>query len=160
MEWRNPAYNAQGTIDCEINHPVYGWIPFTAAANDTGATFDVAAMVAEIISAGNIAPYVPPPEPDPPTLAELRPTMRAYRLAFEDACSQTAYGEGTLLEAIDALLALLGSAQTRRYNNITIFERLKPEVTAFLQNPQAINLTDTEVDNLFILAMEIEAGDA
>ena len=34
MEFRNPAYNAFGTIDCEINHPVYGWIPHTIAADE------------------------------------------------------------------------------------------------------------------------------
>lgn len=34
MEFRNPVFNAIGTIDCEINHPVYGWVPFTADPND------------------------------------------------------------------------------------------------------------------------------
>lgn len=37
MEIRNPAYNALGTIDCEWNHPVLGWIDFTAAADDPEA---------------------------------------------------------------------------------------------------------------------------
>lgn len=91
-----------------------------------------------------------------PLPVDPRSQMRAYRLAFEDACSQTAYGDGTLLEAIDLLLAGLPATQRRRYENITIFERLKPEVAAFLQNPNAINLTDSEVDDLFLKAMEIE----
>lgn len=34
MEYRNAAYNSQGTIDCEIEHPNFGWIPFTANPND------------------------------------------------------------------------------------------------------------------------------
>lgn len=34
MEYRNAKYNAQGSIDCEINHPQLGWIPFTASRND------------------------------------------------------------------------------------------------------------------------------
>jgi hypothetical protein len=34
MEVRNPVFNKRGTIDCEINHPVYGWIPFTASPDD------------------------------------------------------------------------------------------------------------------------------
>ena len=89
-------------------------------------------------------------------LAKEREGMAAYRLAFEDACSQTPVGNASLLEAIDDLLAALPSLQARRYNNITIFERLKPEVTAFLQNPEAINLTDEQVDDLFRLAMQIE----
>lgn len=34
MEYRNPNRNDDGTINCEINHPVYGWIPFTASPDD------------------------------------------------------------------------------------------------------------------------------
>lgn len=34
MEFRNPTYNHLGTIDCEINHPTLGWIPFTADPDD------------------------------------------------------------------------------------------------------------------------------
>lgn len=32
---RNPKYNQHGTIDCEVEHPEYGWIPFTASPEDT-----------------------------------------------------------------------------------------------------------------------------
>ena len=34
MQYRNPVYTADGRINCEINHSHYGWIPFTADAND------------------------------------------------------------------------------------------------------------------------------
>jgi hypothetical protein len=34
MKCRNSVYNSQGTIDCEIEHPKFGWIPFTADPND------------------------------------------------------------------------------------------------------------------------------
>lgn len=34
VEYRNPAFNAAGTIDVEINHPDFGWIPFTASPQD------------------------------------------------------------------------------------------------------------------------------
>ena len=34
MEIRNAVKLDDDRIDCEINHPVYGWIPFTADAND------------------------------------------------------------------------------------------------------------------------------
>ncbi|MEN9924727.1 MAG: hypothetical protein RL268_853 [Pseudomonadota bacterium] len=85
-------------------------------------------------------------------LIERATDMKAYRLAFEDACEETAFGEGTLLDAIDALLAAADPMTRRRYANITIFERLRPEVAGFLQNPAGINLTDSEVDALFRLA--------
>ena len=34
MEYKNPKYNANGTIDVEINHPQLGWIAYTANSND------------------------------------------------------------------------------------------------------------------------------
>jgi hypothetical protein len=34
MKTRNPIHNENGTIDCEIEHPKYGWIPFTASVDD------------------------------------------------------------------------------------------------------------------------------
>lgn len=57
MEFRNAQYNTFGTIDCEIDHPVYGWIPFTADPSD------VEPLGAEVFNAakGSAAPYVEPP---------------------------------------------------------------------------------------------------
>ena len=37
MKFRNAQYNADGTIDCEVNHPVHGWVPFTASPSDCEA---------------------------------------------------------------------------------------------------------------------------
>lgn len=34
LEYRNAVLNGDGTFDCEINHPQFGWIPFTADPND------------------------------------------------------------------------------------------------------------------------------
>jgi hypothetical protein len=34
MKYRNAKYNELGSIDCEIDHPEYGWIPFTASPHD------------------------------------------------------------------------------------------------------------------------------
>lgn len=35
MEYRNEFRSSRYSIDCEINHPVHGWIPFTATQYDT-----------------------------------------------------------------------------------------------------------------------------
>lgn len=32
---RNPHRNDVGTIDCEIEHPKLGWVPFTANPEDS-----------------------------------------------------------------------------------------------------------------------------
>ena len=57
MNYRNATYNARGTIDCEIEHPDYGWIPFTASPTD------VETLGREIFAAAqaSAAPYVAPP---------------------------------------------------------------------------------------------------
>jgi hypothetical protein len=102
-----------------------------------------------------------PPGPDAPAvLAAERRTMQVYRLAFEDAASVLPLGGGYLLGAIDGVLAALPEADRRRYLNITIFERWRPEVAAFLQNPGAIHLPDGAIDTLFRLAMGLEDGTA
>ena len=60
MEYRNAKRINGGWIDCEINHPVYGWIPFTCDPNDTGAGFNVAELHARMASDPTTLPYVPP----------------------------------------------------------------------------------------------------
>lgn len=54
---RNAAYTKDGGIDCEINHPQHGWIPYTIPRDggfEAMALFELAAQKA--------APYVPDPE--------------------------------------------------------------------------------------------------
>ena len=62
MNFRNPKYMINNWIDCEIDHPVYGWIPFAADPLDTGAEFDVAELYDRMTRSPNIKPYVPVPE--------------------------------------------------------------------------------------------------
>lgn len=74
MEYRNPQRTAGVAIDCEINHPVYGWIPFTCHPDDRGAEFDVTPLYAALAADPNTLEYVappPPPAPLAPTVEEL-----------------------------------------------------------------------------------------
>lgn len=34
VQFRNVVALADGRFDCEIEHPIFGWIPFTADPND------------------------------------------------------------------------------------------------------------------------------
>ena len=74
MKYRNPQYTANNAIDCEIEHPDYGWIPFTADPNDVEE--HGRAIYADIMANADIAPYVPPP---PPTDEEVAAQVRAER---------------------------------------------------------------------------------
>jgi hypothetical protein len=57
IEIRNAIYLEDGKIDCEFNHPKYGWIPFTASPDDSQ---EIGRLVhAEALKA-NPAAYVAP----------------------------------------------------------------------------------------------------
>lgn len=59
IEIRNAVYNQYGDIDAEINHPTFGWIPFTASPNDIedhGRAIYQACVNGQF---GHIAPYIP-----------------------------------------------------------------------------------------------------
>jgi len=59
MDIRNARFTADGhSIDCEINHPTLGWIPFTASPDDPEAFGKD--VYATIVAAGGIAPYEAP----------------------------------------------------------------------------------------------------
>lgn len=77
MEYRNARYVTEEWIDCEINHPEFGWIPYTLNPDDTDMTIDNNVLLAAMASAGDVAAYVPP------TQAELNEaaaqTIRAER---------------------------------------------------------------------------------
>jgi len=75
-EARNASYiDADGSIDCEINHPEHGWIPYTLHEHDTDTTVDNEAVKA--ILGSDIAAYVPPTQEE--LDAEAAAEVRAYR---------------------------------------------------------------------------------
>lgn len=75
-EARNAVYiDADGSIDCEINHPKFGWIPYTLRDDDTDMTVDNEAVKA--ILGSNIAAYVPPTQEE--LDAQAAAAVRAQR---------------------------------------------------------------------------------
>lgn len=80
MEYRNAVYNRHGTIDCEVNHPRFGWTPFHATPEDDEE--HGREIFKRIMAAGKIAPYVAPPHVEPePTPEEKRIAELEARLA-------------------------------------------------------------------------------
>ncbi len=57
MEIKNPKYNKDGTIDLDMNHPIYGWIPFTASPNDPEEYGKAIFYLAKSGKYGDVAPY-------------------------------------------------------------------------------------------------------
>lgn len=145
IDWRNPAFNALGSIDVEIEHPVHGWIPFTAAAGDTGAdpaVGDVQDLLAAIVAAGNIAPYVPPPDPVPTVPAEIS------KVQLKRATEAIEHAPGvTLWQAIKAAIATADEDTQEEWGLISDLPRNHPTVVALAQ---ALGKSSAEMDAVWI----------
>lgn len=65
MEVRDAKYNKTGGIDCEINHPEFGWIPFTAREDDVEEIGR--SIFSQLIASGNVELYEDGPgQQEPP----------------------------------------------------------------------------------------------
>ena len=64
---KNPQYSSpdKSTIDVDLNHPEYGWIPFTASPDDSEQIGQDIFHAAQAGEYGPIADYVAPPAPEP-----------------------------------------------------------------------------------------------
>jgi len=93
MNYRNPVFAASGAIDCEIEHPVYGWIPFTCDPNDTGAEFDTATLFEEMKP--HAAPFVPEPVAPPTREEQEAKRQAAYTAEADPLFFYWQAGEGT-----------------------------------------------------------------
>lgn len=87
MQVKNPHWaNSEHTlIDMEIDHPEFGWIPFTANPNDVEPSGR--ALYAEAVAGdfGPVAEYVPPPPPPPyVATADSNKANAQKRLAVTD----------------------------------------------------------------------------
>ena len=140
MEFRNPAYNANGTIDCEINHPNYGWIPHTIAADENPD------LQADAIAAGP-APFVPPPNPDP---AAILDQWRAGAIASQAQIRLTLHKLG-LLETVQAI-ANADQAASIVWEYADSIRRASPFIDAL----KGEKFTDAQIDDIFRYAMGLE----
>jgi hypothetical protein len=79
MNYKNASYNKVGSIDCEIEHPVFGWIPFTASPDDVEETGREVFAAAQATATA----YVEPPA-DLTALAEAARAQRNVLLQQSD----------------------------------------------------------------------------
>lgn len=143
-EVRNARYiNEESTlIDCEVNHPQFGWIPYTASETDIEPySWEVFAAAVTV----GIMPYIPP---EPPTPEEVRAAMPAlsrrqlllglYSISITEAQVDAAIGSDTQ-----------GMIEWR---NAGSYKRTHPLVSNLAVH---FSLTDEEIDSLWLWASEL-----
>jgi hypothetical protein len=139
IQVRNPQHNAVGTIDMEIEHPAYGWIPFTASSDDTEQMGRELYAQAAAGNFGPVAEYVaPPPPPPPPPVIPTSVTMRQARLAL--------LGAG-LLDQVNA--AITDPAAQIEWEYATTVDRTSDLTQALAAG---LGLTEQQLDELFTQA--------
>ena len=73
MNYRNAKHISEGRIDCEIEHPMHGWIPYTLNPADIKNDD----LLASMALADDVAAYVPPTQAE--IDAEIAKQIRADR---------------------------------------------------------------------------------
>lgn len=102
MNYRNARYiNNNGWIDCEIEHPQFGWIPYTLDPADTDMTINNDELLADMAEKGDVAAYVPPTQEELDAMAAKSVRkQRDHKLATEvDPIAGNALRWATLTDA-------------------------------------------------------------
>lgn len=136
MLTRNLQYaNQEGTlIDMEIEHPTYGWLPFTASPDDVEEYGRAIYQEAKEGKLGDIAPYVEPePLPEPKVNAV---TIRQARLQLLDM---------GLLDNVEAIISENKAWQVE-WEYATEVRREDPIIGAMVE---ALILTEEQLDEFF-----------
>jgi len=129
MNYRNAKHISDGRIDCEIEHPVHGWIPYTLnpADPDLIAQETNGGLLAAMAEAGDVEAYVPPKqeELDAELVAQLR-EERDQLLLGVDTIAGNALRWGELSAEHQAAwgvyrLALLGVPQQTGFPNVVVW---------------------------------------
>jgi len=141
MEFRNAQRNAFGTIDCEINHPIYGWIPTTASANDaeTASLF----VTLELDDATL-------PAPPPSTDAEARAAWRANAVISQAQARLTLLQLGLLTAVQD--IADADPAASIVWEYADEIRRASP----FIDGLGKAKFTPEQIDDIFRYAMDLK----
>lgn len=143
INWRSPRYNARGAIDCEIEHPQFGWIPFTASEDDP-EEHGRSIYQAILDSGEQIAPYEPP-SPEEVLARERAGMVVSRRQAKQQLVIEGVYDK--IQPAIDAIEDTTQRALVQIYfDDADTWERLNDDLITL---GHAVGLSDEKMDELF-----------
>ncbi|WP_234836158.1 hypothetical protein [Sinorhizobium meliloti] len=147
MEFRNAFYSRpnNAAIDMEVNHPIFGWIPFTATPGDVEA--HSRQLFAEA-SAGVVAPYTPPPV-ETVRDAMIPLTARQLRLGL--------VSNGFTLAQVTAVIETMPEGADKENARIeweyaTTFDRTHPLIAMV---GAALGLADEQIDAMWAAAVDL-----
>lgn len=149
MRYKNPRYTVHGDIDIELDHPEFGWVPFTASPRDPESEGG-RALFNEIAAKdpGHVAPYEGPPLEEV-ILNEWRQSIRVSAFQAKAMLLQAGYWEDVSVYLADADPVTQLAWETGQE-----FQRLSPTI---LEIAEALSITDEELDDLFRFAETIKA---
>lgn len=146
MEFRNAKFTGDGRIDIEVNHPVYGWIPYTADASDSDET--CRDLHAKAMESGNVAPHEPPSAEDARS-AMPSLTARQLRLGL--------IANGIMPSQVQSVLEAMPEGPSREsalveWEYASSFERTHPLIASV---SAGLSLTDEQVDAMWMKAVSL-----
>lgn len=150
--FRNAVYNRHGTINCEIEHPVYGWIPFTAAPDDIEPIGNIMFQLTKDVA----APYVPELDPLLEIIAneeQARADIVISRLQAKAILAQ--YG---MLENVEAIVAQQDFIVQLAWKEAVEFRLFSPTIQALkgvVKWPDGTDITDEDWATIFTEAQQI-----
>jgi len=134
MNIKNISYNRFETIDCEYEHPEFGWIPYTADPNDVE---QLSRDIYVEATNGNhvIAPYVPPPQQIPQAVSprQIRQALTRFDLRTQ----------------VEAAVAAGDQDLKDWWEFSTVVERNHPMVVGMAT---ALGISDHTLDAIFLAA--------
>jgi len=63
MQYRNAKFVDASRVDCEINHPKFGWIPYTLDPADQDMGVDNTKLLDQMAKNKDVAVFTPPEKP-------------------------------------------------------------------------------------------------
>jgi hypothetical protein len=147
VSYRSPRWNRYGTIDVELEHPVYGWIEFTATPYDEVAFGRL--LYAEIVGSGVLIEGDPNPDLNQVALEDWRHSTRVSAFQAKAMLLQAGYWDD-----VAAFMADADPVTRLAWETAQEFERLSPTI---LELAEALGISDTELDDLFKFASTIRA---
>lgn len=153
MQTRNAFRNSDGSFTCEVNHDLYGWIPYTAQNGTADAEMQ------DIWGALNAAENVPdaavPPAPVPQSVTDIQFALACVASGLMTAQEAEDWvGAGVLPSAVTSAISAITDPQTLaavriRIRGARVIERSNLVIDLLQAN---LGLSAAQVDAVFVSA--------